>query len=135
MIRGGEITDAKSVAALLWVEKWVPRGRGAAQFRLVEASPRRSPWPDPAPSLASAGGAPAPFNRSARRAAQQLCSERAKLEIFELEGIPSVIQDDDSKPPARVGEFKQRGARPTRSWAPRPEYDRAVPGPLKNAID
>ena len=26
MIRGGEITDAKSVAALLWVERWGREG-------------------------------------------------------------------------------------------------------------
>jgi len=77
----------------------------------------------------------ASYNRGALRAAQKLCPEGAKLEIFELDGIPVFNQDEDSNPPARVAEFKQRIRAADAILIATPEYNYSVPGPLKNAID
>ena len=77
----------------------------------------------------------ASYNRGALRAAQKLCPEGAKREIFELDGIPIFNQDEDSKPPARVAEFKQRIRAADAILIATPEYNYSVPGPLKNAID
>lgn len=77
----------------------------------------------------------ASYNRGALRAAQKLCPEGAKLEIFELDGIPIFNQDEDSNPPARVVEFKQRIRAADAILIATPEYNYSVPGPLKNAID
>jgi chromate reductase len=77
----------------------------------------------------------ASYNRGALRAAQKLCPEGAKLEIFELDGIPIFNQDEDSNPPARVVEFKKRIRAADAILIATPEYNYSVPGPLKNAID
>ena len=42
----------------------------------------------------------ASYNRGALRAAQQLCPEGAKIEVFELDGIPAFNQDEERKPPS-----------------------------------
>src|SRR3954466_10832939 len=77
----------------------------------------------------------ASYNRGALRAAQTLCPEGAKLEIFELDGIPVFNQDDERNPPARVAEFKQRIRAADAILIATPEYNYGMPGVLKNAID
>src|SRR4051794_20690156 len=77
----------------------------------------------------------ASYNRGALRAAQNLCPEGAKLDIFELAGIPIFNQDDESNPPARVAELKQRIRAADAILISTPEYNYSIPGVLKNAID
>ncbi len=75
------------------------------------------------------------FNRSLLRAAQELAPDGATIETFELDGIPSFNQDEESNPPAKVVELKQRIRSADAILFVTPEYNYSVPGVLKNAID
>jgi chromate reductase len=75
------------------------------------------------------------YNRAALRAAQQLVPAGARLEIFDLEGIPLFNQDEEGPPPERVGQFKQRIRAADAILIVTPEYNYSIPGVLKNAID
>ena len=77
----------------------------------------------------------ASYNRGALRAAQQLCTEGATLEVFELDGIPPFNQDEEKNPPQKVIEFKQKIRSADASLFVTPEYNYGLPGVLKNAID
>jgi chromate reductase, NAD(P)H dehydrogenase (quinone) len=48
------------------------------------------------------------YNRAALRAAQDLVPEDARIEIFEIDGIPGFNQDDEQHPPAKVIELKAK---------------------------
>ena len=75
------------------------------------------------------------FNRSLLRAAQELAPESARVEIFELDGIPGFNQDEEGTPPPKVMELKQRIRSADAILFVTPEYNYSVPGVLKNAID
>ena len=75
------------------------------------------------------------FNRLTLQAAQKLVPPDAKIEIFELHGIPVFNQDDEMNPPAAVKEFKQRIRAADAILFSTPEYNYSIPGVLKNAID
>src|SRR5262245_59368992 len=77
----------------------------------------------------------ASYNRGALRAAQQLCPEGVKLELFELDGIPVFNQDEERKPPQKVVELKNRIRAADAILFSTPEYNYGLPGGLKNAID
>ena len=77
----------------------------------------------------------ASYNRGALRAAQQLCPEGAKLEVFELDGIPPFNQDEERNAPQKVVELKQRIRTADAILLVTPEYNYGMPGVLKNAID
>ena len=75
------------------------------------------------------------YNRAALRAAQQLCPEGARVEIFELDGLPGFNQDEERNPPPRVLELKQAIRSADAVLLVSPEYNYSIPGVLKNAID
>ena len=75
------------------------------------------------------------FNRALLRAAQQLTPADATIETFELDDIPGFNQDEESNPPAKVAELKQRVRSADAILFVTPEYNYSVPGVLKNAID
>ena len=75
------------------------------------------------------------INRAALRAAQKMAPEGVRLEIFELDGIPPFNQDEESRPPAKVVEFKARIRAADAILFVTPEYNYSIPGVLKNAID
>lgn len=75
------------------------------------------------------------FNRAALRAAQEVAPEDARIEIFELDGIPPFDQDDEGHPPEKVVKFKERIRAADAILIVTPEYNYSVPGVLKNAID
>src|SRR6185503_13955631 len=77
----------------------------------------------------------ASYNRGALRAAQQLCPEGAKIEIFELDGIPVFNQDEEKPPPPQVIDLKKRIRSADAILLVTPEYNYGLPGVLKNAID
>ena len=77
----------------------------------------------------------ASYNRATLRAAKWLVPDDAKLEIFELDGIPVFNQDDEQHPPARVIELKARVHTADAILFVTPEYNYSIPGVLKNAID
>jgi chromate reductase len=75
------------------------------------------------------------YNRSAMRAATQLAPEGAKIEVFDLDGIPAFNQDDEQHPPPKVIELKSRIRAADALLFATPEYNYSIPGVLKNAID
>ena len=77
----------------------------------------------------------ASYNRAALRAAEKFCPNDAKIEVFELDGIPPFNQDEERKPPAKVAELKAKIRAADAILLVTPEYNYGVPGVLKNAID
>ncbi len=75
------------------------------------------------------------FNRSLLRAAQELAPQGARIETFEIEGIPQFNQDEEANPHPRVAELKQRIRAADAILFVTPEYNYSIPGVLKNAID
>ncbi len=75
------------------------------------------------------------FNRSILRAALELVPGDAKLDIFDLEGIPPFNQDLESQLPGKVKEFKAKIRAADALLIATPEYNYSIPGVLKNAID
>jgi len=77
----------------------------------------------------------ASYNRGALRAAQEVAPSDARIEIFELDGIPPFNQDEDKRPPERVVQFKKQIRAADAILICTPEYNASIPGVLKNAID
>lgn len=75
------------------------------------------------------------YNRALLRAACELVPTGARLEAFELDGIPPFNGDLESSPPEKVKEFKRRIKAADGILIVTPEYNYSVPGVLKNAID
>jgi len=75
------------------------------------------------------------FNRAALRAAQSLAPAGARVETFDIKGLPGFSQDDEATPPPQVVELKQRVRDADAILLVTPEYNYSVPGVLKNAID
>jgi len=75
------------------------------------------------------------YNRSLLRAALELVPKDAKLEIFDLDGIPPFNQDLENEPPEKVKEFKAKIRAADAILISTPEYNYSISGVLKNAID
>ncbi len=75
------------------------------------------------------------YNRAALRAAERLVPESARLDIFDLAGIPPFNQDDERDLPPRVAELKRSIRAADAILLATPEYNHSIPGVLKNAID
>jgi chromate reductase, NAD(P)H dehydrogenase (quinone) len=75
------------------------------------------------------------FNRKMARAMMFMAPPALKLEIVEIGQLPHYNQDHESNPPKEVTELKQRIIRCDAVLFVTPEYNRSVPGVLKNAID
>jgi chromate reductase len=75
------------------------------------------------------------FNRKIARAAAELAPPGLKLEIVEIGQLSHYNQDEESHPPAAWAAFRERIRRADGVVFVTPEYNRSVPGVLKNAID
>ena len=75
------------------------------------------------------------FNRKLALALKAMAPPSMSLEIVEIGNLPLYNQDDDANPPAASAAFKQRIAAAGAVLFVTPEYNRSVPGVLKNAID
>ncbi len=75
------------------------------------------------------------YNKAALRAAQSLCPQGVKLELYDIAGLPLFNQDEEQKPTPKVTEFKQRIRAADAILISTAEYNYGVPGVLKNAID
>jgi chromate reductase len=75
------------------------------------------------------------FNRKMAHAVAQLVPPTLKLEIVEIRQLPLYNQDDDANPPPNSAAFKARIQKADAVLFVTPEYNRSVPGVLKNAID
>jgi chromate reductase len=75
------------------------------------------------------------YNRSLLRAAGELLPKDARLDIFDLDGIPPFNQDLENQPSEKVKEFKAKLRAADAILIATPEYNYSIPGVLKNAID
>jgi len=75
------------------------------------------------------------YNKALMRAAVELTPEDAKIEVFDLEGIPPFNQDLERQTPKLVKDFKAKIRKADAILIASPEYNYSVPGVLKNAID
>ena len=73
-----------------------------------------------------------------RKLAKALCSmapDSLKLEIVEIADLPLFNQDRETEPSPAAAAFKRRIQQADAVLFVTPEYNRSVPGALKNAID
>jgi chromate reductase len=75
------------------------------------------------------------FNRKTANALIAMAPAPLKLEIIEIRQLPLYNQDDDASPPPASAAFKQRVQKADAVLFVTPEYNRSMPGVLKNAID
>src|SRR5207244_6868644 len=75
------------------------------------------------------------FNRKMAKALIGLAPTSLKMKIFEIGHLPFFNQDHESDPPQVVRDFKQRVEACDAVLFVTPEYNRSMPGVLKNAID
>jgi len=74
-------------------------------------------------------------NKALLRAGVELLPTDAKLEIFDLEGIPPFNQDLEKQMPEKIKEFKRKIKTADAILIATPEHNYSIPGALKNAID
>lgn len=77
----------------------------------------------------------ASFSRKLALALSPLAPENLSLNIVEIGALPLFNQDDEANPPAASVAFKQQIAEADAVLFVTPEYNRSVPGALKNALD
>jgi chromate reductase len=75
------------------------------------------------------------YNKALLHAAMKLIPKSAKLEIFDLEGIPPFNQDLENRMPEKVKKFKAKIKAANAILIATPEHNYSIPGVLKNAID
>lgn len=75
------------------------------------------------------------FNRKVAHALAEVAPAGLKLEIVEIGQLPLYNQDTDENPPAVFTEFRNRIKAADALLFVTPEYNRSVPGVLKNALD
>jgi len=75
------------------------------------------------------------LNRKMAKALAAIAPPSLSLEIVEIGQLPLYNQDDDANPPAASVAFKEKIAGADAVLFVTPEYNRGVPGVLKNAID
>lgn len=75
------------------------------------------------------------LNRKLANALVRLAPPQLELKIVEIGALPLYDQDHEAEPPAPVREFKSAIAAAGAALFVTPEYNRSVPGVLKNAID
>jgi chromate reductase len=75
------------------------------------------------------------YNKALLRAALELVPKGARLEVFDLDGIPPFNQDLENQPSEKLKEFKAKIRAADAILIATPEYNYSIPGVLKNAID
>src|SRR5690349_17987374 len=75
------------------------------------------------------------INRKVARALIELTHPSLNLDIVEIGQLPLYNQDLDNNPPTEWMTFRQKIKAADAILFVTPEYNRSVPGPLKNALD
>ncbi|KJK05446.1 NADPH-dependent FMN reductase [Pseudomonas tussilaginis] len=75
------------------------------------------------------------FNRKVALALSQLAPANLRLKIVEIGDLPLYNEDIDVEPPAAYKAFREQIRSSDAVLFVTPEYNRSVPGVLKNAID
>lgn len=75
------------------------------------------------------------FNRKLAETLIRLATDSLDMEIIEIADLPMYNQDLDDNPPKQWTDFKDQVSKVQGILFVTPEYNRSVPGALKNAID
>jgi chromate reductase len=75
------------------------------------------------------------YNRKMARALAAVAPPSLELSLVEIGDLPHYNQDFEADPPSAVRDFRQRIAAFDAVLFVTPEFNRSVPGALKNAID
>ncbi|MCL5017691.1 MAG: NAD(P)H-dependent oxidoreductase [Candidatus Parvarchaeota archaeon] len=75
------------------------------------------------------------FNKAILTTIKEITPESVDFEILDLKGIPLYDQDSEAEMPEAVKEFKRKIKEADAVIIATPEYNRSIPGVLKNAID
>ena len=75
------------------------------------------------------------FNTMLLHAFKEHAPEGIKVEYLDISGLPVYNQDDEENFPAHITELKDKIKVADGVIISTPEYNRTVPGPLKNAVD
>jgi len=75
------------------------------------------------------------INRKVANAIAELAPESLKFSIIDIGQLPLYNQDLDENPPAAWKEFRERIRSADAVLFVTPEYNRSIPGALKNALD
>ncbi len=75
------------------------------------------------------------FNRAFAEAIIKLAPPEVAFRFVEIGGLPLYNQDDDANPPEAAKTFKQQIEGAQAVLFVTPEYNRSIPGVLKNALD
>ena len=75
------------------------------------------------------------FNRKVAKTIMLLAPQQLEMEIVEIGHLPLYNQDDDDAPPPVSAEFRAKIKEFDGVLFVTPEYNRSMPGVLKNAID
>ena len=76
-----------------------------------------------------------PINRKLADALAKLAGSRAQFTFLRIDDLPLFNQDQESNPPAAVTRLKGEVEAADGVLIVTPEYNRSIPGVLKNAID
>lgn len=75
------------------------------------------------------------FNRKIARELMRLAPDSLEMEIIKIGSLPHYNQDLDENPPAEWETFRNKVQSANGVLFVTPEYNRSIPGVLKNAID
>ena len=75
------------------------------------------------------------FNKAIINTAKKYAPENIEINVLDLNGIPLYNQDEESSMPESVRNFKNALTGADAILIATPEYNRSIPGVLKNAID
>lgn len=75
------------------------------------------------------------FNRKLAREIERLAADRLAFRSIKIDDLPPYNQDEDDSPAPPVTRLRQEIAQCAGVLFVSPEYNRSVPGVLKNAID
>lgn len=75
------------------------------------------------------------INRKVAKALIELAPPSLDMDFVEIGGLPLFNQDDEARPPAPWVEFRKKIKESDAVLFVTPEYNRSVPGGLKNAVD
>ena len=75
------------------------------------------------------------FNKALINTAKAYAPEGIEVEVIDLKGIPLYDQDEERNMPQSVVAFKSKIKEADAILIATPEYNRSIPGVLKNAID
>jgi chromate reductase len=75
------------------------------------------------------------FNKALVNTAKEYAPEGVEVEVIDLKGIPLYDQDEERNMPPAVAAFKSKIKGADAILIATPEYNRSIPGVLKNAID